>query len=478
MIELSSGRKNKICLTDYDFRRDIENRLIMAQFSTLDLDVLEEIIYSSLTISIKKLADNLDIEESKLRPILEKLSKTGLLTFEKDLITVDKEMRKYYEAQILKFDEDFTPGMEFLQGLLKKVPIQFLPAWYSIPRTSNNIFDSLIEKYLNSPLTFQRYLNELNFGDPHLTGILQDVNNAPDFKLYSQELIEKYGLTREQFEEYLLHLEFNFVCCLGYEKVNDHWKEVVTPFHEWREYLQFLRDTDATTIEKVSSIVRTRPQDFAFIQDLAAILLLAKKQPIAISYLKDDKIVLEKSSLDLVTSKIEGLKAGDPFTQKYLQQLIDKLRMLHLAEVVGTHLYALEGANDWLDMRMDNRALYIYRHPENRILSPDVSLEIATERAIREAEKSIKRVLYSGWVYFDDFFKGVIVPLTDESMVTLKKVGKSWKYVLPQYSEDEKSLIRAIIFEWLFETGVVATGTHEGKPCFCATTFGQSLFAR
>src|SRR5262249_16209304 len=110
MIELSPLRKNKISLSDYDFHSDIENRLLMAQFSTFDLEVLEEILYSSLTIPIRKLAKNLDVDDTELLPVLEKLSKSRLFTIDKELLVVEKEMRKYYESQALKFDEEFKPG--------------------------------------------------------------------------------------------------------------------------------------------------------------------------------------------------------------------------------------------------------------------------------------------------------------------------------------------------------------------------------
>ncbi len=212
MAELSSLRKNKITLEDYDYKQDIENRLLMSQFTSNDLEVLEEILYSSIKIPVRKLAKSVDLEESKVFVILQKLSKTGLFTFEGDSIIVDKEMRKYFEAQTLKFDPEFKPGMDFLQSLLRKVPIHVLPIWYSIPRTSNNIFDSLVEKYLLTPQIFQRYLMELNFSDHVLSGIVQDVYQAPDFKVYAKEIMEKYAISREQFEEFLLQLEFHFVC--------------------------------------------------------------------------------------------------------------------------------------------------------------------------------------------------------------------------------------------------------------------------
>ncbi len=478
MGELSSLRKNKINLEDYNFKQDIENRLVMSQFTSQDLEVLEEILYSSIKIPIRKIAKSADLDEDEIFPILEKISKTGLFVFEDDAIVVDKEMRKYFEAQILKFDPDFKPGMEFLQCILRKVPIHVLPIWYSIPRTSNNIFDSLVEKYLLTPQIFQRYLMELSFQDPVLTGIVADVYQAPDLKLDAKDLIEKYAITREQFEESLLLLEFHFVCCLGYEKVGDEWKEIVTPLHEWRDYSTFLQSTQSVPITPADTVTRVRPQDFSYVQDLSHILSLTKKQPLILSSDKDKRLLPNKASLAALAIKMQGFEENEANFIDHIDQLITKLRQLKLADIVDGRLYALESANDFLDMRLDNRALFLHRHPLNRLISRQIPAEIITERNLREAEKSILRVLHSGWVYFDDFARGVIVPLSEESTVLLKRQGKSWKYCLPSYTEEELALIKATVLEWLFEIGVTAVGVHNGKECFTVTPFGQSLFGR
>jgi DNA-binding Lrp family transcriptional regulator len=478
MVELSSLRKNKISLEDYNYKQDIENRLLMAQFTSNDLEVLEEILYSSIKIPIRKLAKSVDLDEDEVSAILEKLSKTGLFVFEGDAIVIDKEMRKYFEAQISKFDPDFKPGMEFLQSLLRKVPIHILPIWYSIPRTSNNIFDSLVEKYLLTPQIFQRYLMELNFNDPIVSGIVQDVYQAPDFKIYAKDLIEKYGISREQFEEYLLQLEFHFLCTLGYEKINDEWTEIVTPLHEWREYASFLQSTEVTPISSIAKIVRFRPHDFSYIQDLSLILSMVKKQPLVLSGDKDKKMIPNKTILSSLVIKMERFDENDPAFITYVDRLISKMRQLKLADIVDNRLYALESANDFLDMRPESRAIFFYRHPLNRLISKEIPVEMITDRNLREAEKSIVRVLNSGWVYFDDFIRGVIVPLGEQSVVMLKRQGKIWKYTLPTYSEEELALIKATVLDWLFEIGVTAVGTHNGKECFCVTSFGQSLFGR
>ena len=437
MLELSPARKNKVNLADYHYQQDIENRMLMSDFSALDIEVLEEILYSPLKISFKKLIRSLECTEAELSTSLKKLTLTGLVSIQDDAILVDKEKRKYFEFQIHRFDPQFKPDMEYIQTILRKVPIHLLPSWYSIPRTSNNIFESIVEKYLLTPHLFQRYLMELNFGDPTLNGIMNDVFSSPDLKVSSSDLIAKYNLKRHDFEEIMLILEFNFACCLCYEKEDDHWLEFVSPFYEWREYLQFVRETETPCIPSAEPIQPFRERDFAYVEELSNLLLKAQKKAISI----------EKSSL------------------------VDKLCLVKLAEYKSGKLRTLEAGDDWLNLSLENRALYLYRHPHNCILSLPVN-----ERYIREAEKAIKRVLHGNWVYFDEFLKGVLVPLNEHSVITLKRLGKHWKYTLPIYGDEEKNLLKATVFEWLYETGMVAIGTCRGRDCFAATPFGSFFF--
>ncbi len=464
-MELNSLRQPKISLEDYPFKQDLENRLLLAQFHSNDLLVLEEILYSSLQIPIAKLAKNVDLTEDELIRILVKLSKTGLFAFEKETIVVDKELRKYFEVQLLKFDPDFKPGMDFLESVLRKVPIHVLPLWYSIPRTSNHIFDSIIERYLLTPQIFQRYLEDLTFADPVLMAIIKEVYSSEEFKVYGKDLIEKYHLSKEQFEEYLLLLEFHFVCCLRYEKHGDTYREIVTPFQEWQDYAYFLKKTETPQLPSSAHIERKRPADFSYIQDLTHLLTLAKKQPFAMEPTAE--------TLELLFKKMEGLSSENT---DYVNQLISKLIQLKLASIVEGRFYALESANDFLDLSLENKALFFYRHPLNRLSFKGIPADMVTDRVLRDTEKSILRVLTTGWVYFDDFLKGVMVSLSETSAVSLKKLGKSWKYNIPLYSDEELALIRIVVLEWLFEMGITAVGKESGKDCFCVTAFGRSLF--
>lgn len=255
-MPLSALPKNKIILSDYQYRRDIENRLLMAELELFEVDVLRELVHSPLTTTLDDLADQLSSDETTTINALNKLSPSKLFIINHDKITVNKEVRKYYESQIQKFDDDFEPNMEYLQELLSKVPIHVLPSWYHIPRHSDNIFESIIEKYLLTPKIYSSYLEELNFDDPILNSIVKDLYQSSDFKIPSSTFIKKYNLSREQFEEFLLILEYNFVCCLSYNKDGGKWQEVVTPFHEWREFCLLQERNKPMSIQNVNSIQR------------------------------------------------------------------------------------------------------------------------------------------------------------------------------------------------------------------------------
>lgn len=437
MLELSQARKNKVNLSDYNCQQDIENRMLMSDFSTFDVEVLEEILFSPLKISVKKLARTLGCQEQELIASLKKLSSGHLLTLQDDTLFVDKEKRKYFECHIGRFDSQFKPDMEFIQATLRKVPIHLLPIWYSIPRTSNNIFESIIEKHLLTPHIFQRYLLDLNFGDSTLHSIMTDVFSAPDFKVSTSDLIAKYNLDRPTFEGMMLILEFNFVCCVCYEKADDHYIEYVAPFHEWHEYLRFVRSTETPTIPASEPIERHAPTDFAFLEEMSNLLLKARNKPLSVPE----------------------------------SHIIEKLTLCKLAEYENGQLRTLPTGDAWLDLSFENRALHIYRHPHNRILSLSVG-----ERYVREAEKSIKRVMHGQWVYFDDFIKGILVPLNENSVISLKRSGKQWRYTLPIYTDEERAIVKATIFEWLYETGMTMIGTCRGRDCFAVTHFGRFFF--
>lgn len=464
----SSIRKNKIELANYNYHRDIDNRLLMAQLSAIEVDILKEILNGSLKFTTHQLAETLEIEEHILIPVLDKLSRTKLLQRTADTVTVDKELRKYYEVQILKFDDDFEPGMEFLQSLLSKVPIHVLPSWYSISRTSDHIFHSIIEKYLLTPKIYERHLQELHFDDPELEGICSDVFSAPDFKIPSSKIMEKYSLSHEHFEKQMLILEFSLVCCITYEKIRGKWEEVVTPFYEWREYLRFVRDTAPVSISDPLSIQRLHPNDFGFVKDLALLLRAMQSAPISVenshSRNKDSYCVAKSTAKALLPHFVET-----DMSTSYLARLIDRLIQLQLASVLNMQLCPSNFAAEWLKLTVQDQALSLYRLQP----LPDSIMSTFSEKDIREVEKSLRRVIHSGWISFDSFFAGLTMTIGDAEPVTLKHKGKRWKYAIPTYNNCHRAFVEATLCEKLFETGMVAIGTHGDNLCFSVTPFGR-----
>jgi hypothetical protein len=479
MLELNPYRKNKVNLQDYDYQKDIQNRLLMAELDANDLLVLEEILLGHPKLSVSQLAQDLLLEELDVVKILTKLSSSGLFTIKDHFIILNKEMRKYFEAQLQKFEEDFVPGMEYLQSLLRKVPMHNLITWYPIPRTSNNIFESLVEKYLLTPQIFQRYLLELQFSNPKASSIIEDVFNSTELEIPSSFLKSKYKLSNEEFEEILLHLEFNFVCCIVYRKIENKWIEVVTPFFEWREYLTFLKTTKTSPVEEEDRVAHYRASEFSFVEDMSELLKIVKTAPIALQLSEKELWIPDKTLLKTLSKKIPPLSSEiehETYTD-YLAKIIQKLLFLNLCKVEASSLKPYESTEEWLSLSIENRALAIYKHTISKIHSLDFPQEIATERNVKEIEKSLIPVMHLGWVKFSDFIKSVTATVSKESKVTLKKQGRTWKYALPSYTADEIILIKTTLLEWLFEAGFVSLGFIDGEECFRVTSFGQSIFS-
>lgn len=463
MLKFGSARKNKVDLNDYDYQLDIENRLLLSQISTLDIRVLEEILLSSLTSTLPALARALKTDVHVVAPIVQKFAKTGLLKQDGESFTVDKERRRYYEFQIRKFDEDFKPNLQYAQDLLTKVPIHVLPQWYSIPRASANIFESIVEKYLLTPRVFQRYLLELNLGNSTIEGILQDVYSAPDFIVKATDLRQKYDLNREEFEEYMLHLEFNFLCFISYVQADSVWEEVVTPLHEWRQHLRYLRDTMPEPIQDSSTIAQTRPGERAFIHDFLSVL----------SHIQNAPLNAEPAPPPYY------FRAQHPHVHPdYLSWQLYKLHGVGLIDLQKGQFVTTQSANEWLQMDPEEAALLLYRHHDNPWRDPQFQQSPRMEREFRELERSLERISNQGWIRFNEFIKGVLAPVRGSGEITLQRVGRRWAYTRPTYTPEQVSFIRDVIFERFFEAGFVEIGSIDDQTlCFRVTPFGKSMIA-
>jgi hypothetical protein len=359
-------------------------------------------------------------------------------------------MRKYFEVKLEKFDENFRPDFDFLQSILNKVPIHILPLWYAIPRSSDNIFGSIIEKYFLTPKIYRQYLNELQFENPILFDIIQEVYRPPHFKVTTLELMDKFNLSHESLEEYLLLLEYHFVCCLSYERVGNRWQEIVTPFAEWHEYLQFEDETKPHPLrDKVES---DQEIEFQFINDMITLLKACKTKKV-------------------VPKEVKNLYARSAPQRNYL---IHKLLQLDFAKQNSTgQLMATEKGKAWLTKPLVEQIGILANDPLNTIQQVDEFPSLWNVRNLRLIEKSLRRAIPNEWIDLNEFLQGFIAPIGDREPVILKNKGKKWKYLLPTYTQDEKHFVEAVIMERLAELGVVETGLCRGKPCFYLTPFGH-----
>lgn len=448
---LISNKKNKINLSDYNYQQDLKNRLLMAKFSKANVDVLEEILNSSIKIKIEDLMEDLGISSDLVFQSIEIFEKLGLLKVEKDTLVVNKEMRKYYEFQILKFDKDFQANLEFVQGLLRKVPIHILPTWYNLPRTCDNIFQSIIEKYLLTPKTFERYFEELQTEDPILAAIAEEINEKGP--ITCEDLRLKHGLSEEDFVLYILHLEFNFLGFLSYRRIDKQWHEVLSPLHEWSEFCQFRNNSKAKAIDE--KITPYRKESFAFIEDCKKIIkaLNLKKS-------------IEKVKLNTLIEDTEQENSPLRFDQ-YLSMLTDRLEEIKFIKLVDAALELCPKALKWLEMPVEEQAIYLFCQPSN------YPAHLQNERSIRCIEKSLLKLSSNTWYRFDEFLKSLTCCIGHTEGVCLKKKGRYWKYEIPQYSEEEKIFVHSIIFERLFHAGIIDIASFDGKDVFRLNSFGM-----
>ncbi|MEL7431158.1 MAG: hypothetical protein AAGI90_01325 [Chlamydiota bacterium] len=458
MVHLTSLRKNKIHLQDYPYKEDIQNRLLLSHLTVTEVELLEEILFSRLEIPIAKLKKQFPaLSYEDLLENLNKLTPLGLYTLRENRVYVDKEKRKYYESQLVKFDEDFKPDMDCLSHLLKKVPIHVLPTWYSISKSSNNIFASILDKFLTTPQIYQRYCSELGYPDPVFLNIITDLFQAKHFELYASDLKKKYNLTDEAFHEYVLHFEFNFICVLGYKRIGDVWEEILTPLYEWKQFLLYQQKARPVPINNIARIDRLRSSPFAFVEDMTVLLKKAAEKPIPAT----------PSSVQ----KVLGLPNTEE-AQGYTKELMEKLEEVRFTSL-DTHVELRPLAKEFLLLDKEQQSLYLYRHIHHQ--SSEEQPRLLHERHQREIERSLKSFAGSDWIYFEDFVQSSMIALRDQQKIFLKqKSPKSWSYCFPEYSSEDKS----IIFNYmrlLFHCSMVEIGKMHGQDCFSLTEFGRKL---
>lgn len=480
MVEAAVYSKPKIHLNDYDYKRDIQNRVLLSKLTPEEIEITEELTCSSSPISFKELESFLEKPKETIAATLRKIAPTSLCTTNGETIQIDKERRRLLEIDLQRFSSSFVPNFDFLHSLLKKVPLDTLMNWYPIPRTSNNIFESLIERYVKKPSSYARYLEELDLEDDTLNAIKRALISSPEGSLDGEDLQKKYRLSDEQLERAMILFEWHFVGSLHYEKEENQWKKVVSFFREWQQYLHYMESTKPSPFKDSSAIVLSRPHPFSFIEDLCTFLSLLLNEEVYLELNREEQWIP-----DLPTSHLLAKKWGSfPMDSKedkerffsYCSRIIYRLLTIQFIAIRERKASVTDQVSSWLPLSLQEKATYLYRS----ILKCDPLAKQASEsygeRAIRSIEKSLSRIEGESWVLWDAFERGITPSLGQDNRFELCRTGRHWAYTPPSYAKEEKQFIKAVLYNWFFEAGMIQTGTYKQQALLRPTPFGIELF--
>ena len=446
---------NKVLLSDYDYLFDIESRVLLNNISNKELEVLTELIDNSLNTTIENLSQDLETNKDQLLPILNRLSKLKLFSLNGSSITIDKEKRKYLEHQIERFEENFRPDIEYFKKLINKVSIQFFSMWYSLLNTSDNVVESFIEKRLVTPKIYLKYIENLYLEEEDekkdddlilQKNIMEDVFNHPLHQVEASEIRKKYSLSEKQLEEQLLYLEFQYICCSRYTQKGDSWKLVITPFYEWKTYLDFLQKTTLKTSENTPLIPSSTTPPFSFIKEIETTIQNIKTNPL--------------------TSP-----------SQYNETVINKLEQTGLAEVSNETIAIQPKAEEWLSLKTSEKALFLHRYPMLPSKEAPFDPNLFSDKTFLGIEKSLSSLVHLGWVRFDDFLNSMTVAIGSTEPTHLTKIGRRWLYQTPQYTQKEKQFIQTVIETHLTQLNIVETELFENTLYLKITSFGKTVLA-
>lgn len=431
-------KKIKIDFDAMDIEDELAVRMFFDKLHVSDLPILEEILHSSVSTSIDELLESLDLKKSDIEAPLQTFESVGLLQVDGDQILVSKEIRRFVDLHFERTKEDFAPDIEFALSLLRILPVQQVPLWYALPKTSTNLREALIEKFFLTPVLYSRHLETSQFENPKAQEVLEKISSGPVD-------VSRLELEPKELHRLALILELNFVAFLTYRREGNVLVPIFSPLREYSEYLE--RIAEGALFPKIDPEPKAlRQGPFAFLRDLDAFTQAA--------------IDLHVQEDDLSRIK-HRLEIDD---QAYLEQLKDRALCLRLLEVADGELIAGANLKKWHKLSTDDRPFCYLRHPS-------LAYE-ADEKSVRAAEKSIGLLFEKGWASFNDFMKAALIPLRSEIEVRLRGRGRSCHYAFPEYTEEEKALVHHVIFTALAESGFVETAGEY----FRLTDFGALVF--
>lgn len=471
MQDLLTNTPCKVILEDFDFKRDLHLRLVLEKLSIIEMSVLEEILYSPLKVSIEELCNHTDVHASEIIAILKALSPLNLFVVKEKFLLVDKEMRKYFEILIEKFSEDFSPNLDYFKELLKLVPIHCVVSWFHTPRTSNNIFESILEKHFKTPKTYSRYLKDTLADQPLLKDIVSYVANSPEGVVDASEILSNFALSEEELEEKILFLEYHFILASTYTQHKEGFKKHLSEFTEWKNHKANNPCSRYRSRVINEQDVKSRAtEEFSFIKDMSLMLKICNQKSLKIVYNQKEELFYLEEELksDL------GFTNSEPY---YLARVINKNLLLGLVVIHNDVLRQTSPATKWLETPIKQRTLITFKHPHNSLSHKSNFSFGRHDRNIIEVQKALSRLERDSWILFDAFLEDHLYRTNSLKQPKLVKNGRAWEYSSPDYDMEEIAFIKVVILDWLFESGIVIPGSYNGKDCFKVTSLGHELYS-
>ena len=465
-------------LEQYDFQRDLENRMRISQLTKLDVQVLEEILHSSLSISINELSREFSVSKERFFESIQKLSRTHLFARHGDQIIVDKELRKYFELQISRFSSHFSPNIAFIQQLISYIPIDLIPIWYDLSLITEDIFQSILEKFFLSPALFQRHYQEAENLPTPLKEIVHEVYYSANFCLSTHALERKFKLSKLDCKRFLLFLEYGFFCFVQYLPKGEHWEEVVVPFHGWVSYQNFLKKNQLYSLSLSSQrkLKKRGESSFAFIEELTFFLLEIQTNPLI---WQEQKSLSSSSFLMYAERAIFSSREDSSLHDYDRKEVISKAVSLKMIDLKDQRVYISESGRAWLEQENKQKALglYLYSKCQLEKLFAKIFERAFQERDLLSIERELKRVIHLDWVNLELFINGMSEGIGDGESVVLKRDGKNWSYTFPKYTKKQSTFVHQSIVHYFFEAGLVNVGRLEETLYFCLTDLGKELFS-
>ena len=454
-----------INLSEYQHELEIEARILIEQLSSFEIQLVNALFYSSLRTSVEELQGELNADAAQVEAALDALSPLELFHLNNGSISINKETRKRLEPLIERLESDFSPTIQYLVDKLSYVPINLLPKWYALPHTSDQITQSIIDKYLSTPSKYTQQLTQLKNNNAHAQQMCDILYRSPQLRVPLRDVAEALSLSLRECHALILELEFHFACCLTYEMVNETLKPIVVPPTEWTCYLATQEETISPLIRE-DHVKRMHRHDFGFVNDMGKLL---RSLLIEVITLDKERFPDNHAILDRFTTSIPTELATIHF-----QQLVAALDVLNLANVKKSALTLTPEGNSWLSLTQEEQAMLLYfchlkcYHHNSGIFS---------DRDVRKVEKALSALSPNSWIPFETFCNSTIGAIGTTTPVTLRCVGRRWHYELPTYSDQERTFIQEVLTSHLYQCGMIATGWYNGQLHFKVTPFGQHSLA-